>query len=295
MFEVKIDVALKLDGCPESGLAAIDWRRQNKLPEAPTNVVRLQWEGQSEAFCRRFRDLLDGESNLTVITNKDTYSQFSLSWKNSAANQWVANDPWDNKSLSYSTVSADLARQFATATPPESAAVELVQRLIDQAAATRAEREARKAREAAEEAARKAEVERDNREREAAKAAEKAEVDAWIDAHGSRRLKRCKAENVDCIAAYRDERLAMDRPGWIWDTADVPGSGKEPRNPPESAFDLLDEARKTDPAARLVFWVAEESVDEEGDEIPEWRGYAAMSEFLGRDIVYGLPAELIGE
>jgi hypothetical protein len=126
----------------------------------------------------------------------------------------------------------------------------------------------------------------------AAIAAAKAEEATWIAAHGSARLRRCLAEGIECSAAYRDERLALERVGWRWaDT--VRGSGAEPRNPTDEAFDLLDLARTSDPEAKLVFWTADEEVgDDTGDiGLAQWREYAAVGEFLGRAIVFGGPAE----
>lgn len=144
-----------------------------------------------------------------------------------------------------------------------------------------------------------AEAERRRKEHEdrqaadkAAKAAAQAEIAAWITAHGSERLRRCLAEGIPCGAAYLDERIALERNGWRWQ-ADVRGDGKEPRNPPAEAFALLDEARKTEPTARLTFWTAEaETDDETGEETkPAWRGYAAEAEFLGNWMVFGGPQD----
>lgn len=66
---------------------------------------------------------------------------------------------------------------------------------------------------------------------------------AWIEQHGSTRLRTCVAEGIECTAAYVDERLAMERPGWC-----LAPSRMEigvPRNPPTHATALLEEARAT--------------------------------------------------
>lgn len=128
-----------------------------------------------------------------------------------------------------------------------------------------------------------------------AKVRDVAEAKTWISEHGSERLQRCVAENIEVMAAYRGERLALDRPGWGWD-ADFSGVSKPPRNPPAEAFDLLDAARKSAPGAELVRWEVERS-DEDDDPDGEeerlaWAGYAAEAEFLGRTIVFGLPEDL---
>lgn len=114
----------------------------------------------------------------------------------------------------------------------------------------------------------------------AEKAAVVAERENWIRANGSDRLRRCLAEGIEHAAAYRDERLNAERPGWQWYKA-VEGEYDEPRNPPLEAFATLDEARKVDPEAKLVHV--------EGD------GYAAAAEFLGVGIVYGWPEPKVEE
>lgn len=111
--------------------------------------------------------------------------------------------------------------------------------------------------------------------REAAQAAEAAERRAWIEAHGSPRLRRLLAEGIEHLAVYRDERLAVERPGWCWldDVDDV--DLDEPRNAPEEALDLLDVARATAPDATLAYYVTGTGE----------RGYIARATYLDRDIV----------
>ncbi len=121
-------------------------------------------------------------------------------------------------------------------------------------------------------------------EKRAKKEAVAAERAAWIRAHGSARLKRCLEEGIECGGAYRDERLAAERPGFEWDTD---GENKDPRNPPEAAFAGLDEARNVAPDAKLVYLVVDEETDDETGEVTGegWRGYAAASDFLGSGII----------
>lgn len=86
--------------------------------------------------------------------------------------------------------------------------------------------------------------------------AQVAEAVAWIDAHGSSRLKRIVAAGLleESGGVYRDELLAFERPGgWAYDTADGRHKDAEIRNPSEEALDLLEEARRTVPEAKLVF------------------------------------------
>lgn len=127
-----------------------------------------------------------------------------------------------------------------------------------------------------------------------AKAQETQERAAWIEAHGSRRLRRLLAEGIEHTSVYLAERLAVERPGWRWQHR-TPGVAEEPRNCPVEAFGLLDEARLTEPQARLVWWVVEHSCSDECGWcglVYVWRGYAAQAQYMGREILYGVPADV---
>lgn len=104
--------------------------------------------------------------------------------------------------------------------------------------------------------------------------------DAWIRGYGSRRLKLILAEGFAATsdAAYRDERLRKERPGWGWSEPGGRrlGTMSEPRNPPMAAFTLLNEARKVAPDAQLHYL----------DRKALGRRYIATSPFLGRVAVY---------
>jgi hypothetical protein len=122
-----------------------------------------------------------------------------------------------------------------------------------------------------------------------------AERLAWIAEHGSPRLQRLAAEEIECENVYLEERLALERPGWAYDS-DVRGEAKDTRNSKQEGLDLLDEARKIAPDAKLVWWVIEhvhnDTCDECGcDKETDWKGYACTTEFLGEDIVFGTPSE----
>lgn len=136
---------------------------------------------------------------------------------------------------------------------------------------------------------------REQREAEA-EAKETAIRNAWIAAHGSDRLKRLLAEDIECDAVYETERLALERPGWAYDKS-TRGEANTARNSKQEGLDLLDEARKTADDAQLVWWVVEhehsDNCDEYRDDCPkyDWKGYACTAEFLGRDIVFGVPEE----
>lgn len=111
----------------------------------------------------------------------------------------------------------------------------------------------------------------------------------WIREHGSPRLRRLLEEGIEHGAVYRDERLAMERPGWRYNEHWI---AQEPRNAPMKALELLDDARQTAPDARLVYWTATlpcDDCEDEDDcycEVEEVRGYTCEAEFLGRKIVY---------
>lgn len=143
-------------------------------------------------------------------------------------------------------------------------------------------------------AERKAKAEQEKAEKAAAAQRAEEEKAAWIEAHGSNRLRRMAQEGIECGAVYRDERLALDRPGWRW-LDDVPGENKDPRNVPEEAFAVLDEARKIDAEAELEYWVVKHECDEScyGDDCPayDWTGYVATARFLDEWIMLGGPQE----
>lgn len=148
--------------------------------------------------------------------------------------------------------------------------------LAERVAEATAERAERKAKEA--EAKRKMEAEFQREQ----------EMNAWIEAHGSDRLKACVANGWECGAAYRDERLAAELPGWERDGSHLP-NWDEPRNPPANAIDLFERAKASVPAEYrdfvcLVYWTKE---DDDGD---TRCGYAATVELPwddGGEAVYG--------
>jgi len=138
--------------------------------------------------------------------------------------------------------------------------------------------------------AEKAEREAEKAEKEAVKVRFAEERDDWISDHGSERLRRCLAEGIECTAAYRDERLEVERPGWEW-LDDTCYGLDDPRNPPADAFELLDKARLCVPEAKLRYYVVYHECDEDcdhyGEDTPEYEetGYVAVADFLGRRIV----------
>lgn len=115
-----------------------------------------------------------------------------------------------------------------------------------------------------------------------------AERSAWVRAHGSEHLRAVAAEGIEHDGLYRDERFAAERPGWARARELVGGPDpgvRDPRNPPPEALDLLRQARKTDPEARLV-WA--QIVGWE-----TWRGYLVQGAWMGEDVWFGVPDELL--
>ena len=118
--------------------------------------------------------------------------------------------------------------------------------------------------------------------KEAAKAAQRQTILDWIAAHGSVRLRLAvEAELLDqSLAVYRDERLAVERPGWEWD---LTAEEEEVLNPSEAELRALIRARKIDPDVRLMS--VRGADDEETGEVHRWE-HALQSDFLGREILH---------
>ena len=104
------------------------------------------------------------------------------------------------------------------------------------------------------------------------------------------------AEGIECGSIYRDERLALEYPGWQFDGSHLP-SWDEPRNPPAEAFALLDQARASLPAdwtteerdaVELKFWEKTVADDGYGDD-ERHTGYVAVAgvDWDDTDIVFG--------
>lgn len=129
------------------------------------------------------------------------------------------------------------------------------------------------------------------REKEQEQACYENERRRWAEEHGSRRLRQMIEEGIECDAVYRDERLAVERPGWVWED-NVRGNPDEPRNVPDEAFDILYEARSLEPDATLWYWTVERNQDEYyGDPYEDsrfvWTGYVARARFIGEPILHG--------
>lgn len=69
MFKIKCQgLFILIPGCPKEGLAAVDFRREHKLPLAPDNYLEIsKSEGTSEELCRQFAHVLDARADLNLI------------------------------------------------------------------------------------------------------------------------------------------------------------------------------------------------------------------------------------
>lgn len=126
---------------------------------------------------------------------------------------------------------------------------------------------------------------------EAKAEAETAARAAWIEEHGSERLRLLLAGGYELAAAYRGERLAVELPGWNADPnlfATVGcrlGETMAARNPPLEAL----HAAAATPDASLVYapqWRTADA-DEDGDEDGEVRDggvYLLQCTHLGRTV-----------
>lgn len=301
MFNVNIDLVLKVKGCPESGLGAVDFRSANGLPAKPTSEVRVKRQFTSETLCRQFPQLLGSDADIVLQCGEHDSNRFNITQKSSCA---VNSDP----AKGYMPSTYDFAVPAKLLVPladrdtydftDEPHVAALLTELLAQTAALKekydawqAERRRREAAEQAErqqtraayEAATKAEAER----KAAKKAAQEAAIEAWAETHGSDRLKACVQNEWECDAVYKDERLALELPEWQWDGSHLPKWG-DPRNPLQSAIDLFAKAKATLPAdcaetAALVYWTHE---DDDGN---TESGYAVVARpaWADDDIVYG--------
>lgn len=130
------------------------------------------------------------------------------------------------------------------------------------------------------------------REREAVEARQRAlrleDAETWIRDHGSERLQLAvKAGLLDkSLGAYRDERMALERPGWRrWDS----DADDHPIvNPGLDALRALDRAKREFPDSDVeLLWAV--WTDDDGDKI---RSGAVLSQtFLGQALMKEVDCE----
>ena len=123
-----------------------------------------------------------------------------------------------------------------------------------------------------------AERDRKLKEIEAANAAKvaaaHAERAAWVQVHGSERLRLALTAGLldSSIRAYEAERLAVERPGWEFDTDERVKIG-DIRNPNEKALRALLEARAVyGESVQLCYARLHVEDDEDGPERDLWKG-----------------------
>jgi hypothetical protein len=119
-----------------------------------------------------------------------------------------------------------------------------------------------------------------------------AERNEWIQAHGSDRLKMILEEGMieTSMAVYRDEKLAVDRPGWIWDATWHDGAVEHNtiRNPTEDDLFWYRTVKKVYPKCEMVYaFLGAEPGDyyENDEDEPRVKEAAITDCFLGKDIV----------
>ena len=78
-------------------------------------------------------------------------------------------------------------------------------------------------------------------------------MERWVREHGSERLR--KADELGllhrCEGIYRDERLALERPGWAWSLILGHSEDDDILNPTLEQLRALEAARKVAPFAVL--------------------------------------------
>lgn len=74
MFNVKIKCTAIIKDCPESGVAAIDWRREQGIPDAPTNKIDVVIDVTSEPLVR---ELGGGNSTADITISTEQWKSNS--------------------------------------------------------------------------------------------------------------------------------------------------------------------------------------------------------------------------
>ena len=271
MYEVSININVKIAGCPLNGLAAADFRVAHGLDPRPDNrfVIVLK-EPSDELLCRRFADALTVSANLRIDTGRS-----NLEISPNLLARVHGGDEVEVRKAIIDVVDVVLADIKADEEKYEKERREMSEIEARRRQANKEEEERREAEET------KIEVERI----------------AWINEFGSDHLKMLVDEGIECKKIYRRERIQMEYPGWkrYWD---VNGHIDDPKNPSAAAMLLLTTARasggeKTE-SAELRWFEDDESNedwDDEGNDL-RWKGYVAWlpksKTFPGcDDLVYG--------
>lgn len=140
-----------------------------------------------------------------------------------------------------------------------------------------------------------AQKERNRVENEAQKEREHAERSQWIAEHGSERLRALVAENLKHDRTYRDERRAMEFPGWVRFNT-ICGTLKDAANASMQNIEELRRHRAQHPDSGVSLqWLADgEHIDgcdhqDDGYTSHEFRpGPVLTAEHIGETIVFYL-------
>lgn len=264
MFRVTIKAHLTIDGCPDSGIGAVDFRRGHGIPEFPSNRIPLEVDVTSEPLCRQFSGLLDANADLRIAFNdhwENTPQSLAIGGQsNGYGRRLPAIDP--------ETVSA------AVASPSDENAIgNLITAIVERAAAVADRRrlaEEETARHLAEREARD-KAERAERERLAADGL--AKLQEWGERHGSDLLRARIADGFEFVrlaeAEYGDATMTTLGLEKLPDAPDGYGDGKdEDRTTPTMdeiqalrAVRQIIQHRKT-PAVAEIRWVKYKPLDD---------------------------------
>jgi len=111
-----------IDGCPRSGLAAIDFRRRHGLPDEPSNVQELPgYVWADEEFVRENAELSDGEADI----NCQGKAGDQENWQTTAAGKVCLNSHYCRSITGeggyYVKVSPEVVRAYLAEQTPETA------------------------------------------------------------------------------------------------------------------------------------------------------------------------------
>lgn len=106
---------------------------------------------------------------------------------------------------------------------------------------------------------------------------------AWIDAYGSRHLRRCRDAGYNCLRLYAMERATAEAPDWALDFDDN-AKWKDRACPSEKALDMLDAAKALGigEAVEIVWLTAPPRIPDEEEYDFEEREAVVIRRYLGR-------------
>jgi hypothetical protein len=283
VFNVQIDLKVQIEGCPESGLVAVDFRRTAGLPETPNNWIELKREFTHEPICRQYQQYLTSAADLVLMQDSNKSYHYTTA---EAARPLVAKavhfefcgSP-DIKRSGLPVVSAATVAEFLRAEEGTPALVDALiafdrtngaavrAAVVEAKAAKAAEAEAKKAAEAKQ----KAELEAKRQAEAEQRAKAETELREWAQANGSELLRLRLVEGFDWVPlALREwDAALLDGETEASDPEDYSSEAVEDRKQPSLAeIQRLQEVRAKFPAAicSLVRVRYTPYEDEDGDE-----------------------------